>query len=417
VRVRFLVSLLLGLAFAGCGGPGEEEKAGVTELKIVIWKPDSPGSWDEALARFHASHPDIRVALEVGPNNSTQFHDLLTQKLRNREPSVDAFLMDVIWTPEFAQAGWVIALDDRFPPAERERFFPACIEADTYRGSIYGVPFNTDAGLLFYRRDLLDARGFAAPRTWEEMLSQIAAIEAAEQDPRLFGYSGQFKQYEGLVCDMLEFVQSNGGDLWEPDAPATVEAVRFVRDRIVGDVAPRGVLTYKEQQSLDLFTAGGAIFHRNWPYAWAVCADSPIAGKVGISVLPTFVPGLSTAALGGWRFGISAFSRHPEETWRFVAFMTSPEIQKLFTLDIGKPPARRALYEDADVLAKYPHFASLRSVFESATPRPRSPVYPQISHILQRYFHAALSDPGSDIPALAAEAAEKIRRVRDRNPG
>ncbi len=415
--MRFLVSLLLGLLLAGCGGPAEEESDGATELKIVIWKPDSPRSWDEALARFHASHPDIRVALEIGPNNSTQFHDLLTQKLRNREPSVDAFLMDVIWTPEFAQAGWVVPLDDRFPPAERERFFPACIEADTYRGSIYGVPFNTDAGLLFYRRDLLDARGFETPRTWEEMLSQIAAIQEAEQDPHLFGYSGQFKQYEGLVCDMLEFVHSNGGDLWEPDGPATVAAVRFVRDRIVGEAAPRGVLTYKEQQSLDLFTAGGAIFHRNWPYAWAVCADSPIAGKVGISVLPAFVSGRSTATLGGWRFGISAFSRQAEETWRFVAFMTSPEIQKLFTLDIGKPPARRALYEDADVLAKYPHFESLRPVFESATPRPRSPVYPQISHILQRYFHAALSDPASDIPELAVEAAEKIRRVRDRYPG
>jgi len=163
-----------------------------------------------------------------------------------------------------------------------------------------------------------------------------------------------------------------------------------------------------------LFKDGGAIFHRNWPYAWAVCNDteqSDVAGNVGISRLPAFKEGMNTSALGGWIYAIHSRSRHPEEAWEFVEFMTSPEIQKLFATGIGKAPTRRALFSDPEVLDRHPHFADLLPVLETASPRPRTPIYPQVSHILQRFLHKAISDPGSDIPALARQAEEEIRRA------
>jgi multiple sugar transport system substrate-binding protein len=392
---------------SGCGGAPEE--GGPTTIRVVTWKPDYPHVWDSALVRFHRENPGIRVEREIGPQNSTQLHDLLTQKLRNHDQSVDAFLMDVIWTAEFARAGWAAPLDDRFPPVEREEFFRGCIEADLVAGYIYGVPFNTDAGVLYYRSDLLSRHGFSPPRTWPEMIIQIDSILSAESDPMLAGYSAQFKQYEGLVCNMLEFVGSNGGDLLNPDTPESIEAIEFVRDHIIGAAAPRGVLTYQEQEALDLFMSGGAIFHRNWPYAWAACRESAIAGKVGISTLPHFPGGSSRSALGGWRFGISAFSQNPSEAWRVVEYLTSLEIQKLFALKGGKAPARRDLYRDSEVLAANPHFADLFGVFETATPRPRSPIYSEISHILQRFLHSAVAERQSDIPALAGRAAAEIQ--------
>jgi multiple sugar transport system substrate-binding protein len=404
--------LFIGVFILGCGAG--EEASGPTEIKLVVWKPNIPKAWDEALAQFHAAHPEIKIVREIGPHSSTQFHDLLTQKLRNRDPSVDAFLMDVIWTPEFAAAGWAAPLDQQFPPAEQQKFFEGCIDADIWEGNIYGVPLNIDAGVLYYRKDLLDKYGFEPPTTWPEMLTQIDAILTGENDPELLGFSGQFKQYEGLICDMLEYVHSNGAQLIEPESPEAMEAIAFVRDRIIDGAGPKGLLTYSEQESLDLFTSGGAIFHRNWPYAWSVSKDSPIAGKVGIARLPAFEEGKSTSTLGGWRFGISAFSQHPEEAWTVVSFFTSSEMQRHFAVAAGRAPTRRALYEDQEVLNANPHFAEFYPVFETATPRPRTPIYPEISHILQRFLHAAISDKNSDIPALASQATEEIKSAQAR---
>ena len=259
----------------GCGGTPDRDR--VIQLHVLVWKANNPHAWDEALRRFHAAHPGIRVVLEEGPNSSTQLHDLLAQKLRNRDTSLDAFLMDVVWPPEFAAAGWTLPLDNRFSEEDRSRFFPGCMSAVTYEGAIHGVPFFTDSGVLYYRRDLLAARGFDPPRTWNELVEQAGKLGAR------WGFSGQFRQYEGLVCNMLEFVHAHGGDLMHPSSPVAVEAVRFVRDRIIGTLAPRGVLTYQEQESLDLFKSGGAAFLRSWPYAWTILEDpahSEVAGRV-----------------------------------------------------------------------------------------------------------------------------------------
>jgi len=305
-------------------------------------------------------------------------------------------------------------LDTQFPPAEQSKFFDGCIEADTWEGHIYGVPLNIDAGILYYRKDLLDKYGFEPPATWIELLEQVGTILKGENDPKLNGYSGQFRQYEGLVCDMLEFVNSNGGDLLHPASMPSQEAVMFVRTRLLGTAAPRGVLTYEEQESLDLFLSGGAIFHRNWPYAWALCKQSDIRGRVGIARLPTFKEGKSTSTLGGWRIGISQYSRQRDSAWVVAQFLTSPAMQKNFAVMAGRAPSRKALYQDADVLAANPHFADMFPVFETATPRPRTPVYPEVSNILQRFLHAALSDDNPDIPELANKADAEIRAALER---
>ncbi len=154
------------LVAAACGARDGED--GIL-LRVVAWKPDDRAVWGEVVSDFEASHSGVRVRFELGPNSSTALHDLLTQKLRNRDPSVDAFLMDVVWPAEFAAAGWALALDDRWSEDDRGDFFPGTVEAQTWEGSVYGVPFNTDAGLLYFRTDLLERYGFGAPSTWEEL--------------------------------------------------------------------------------------------------------------------------------------------------------------------------------------------------------------------------------------------------------
>lgn len=394
-----------------------------TEIRFVTWKSQFPKVWDQAIRAFEAQYPGVKVVREIGPHSSTDFHDLVTQKLKNRDPGMDVFFMDVIWPAEFAAAHWALPLDRFFSAGEREKFLPAPILANTYRGHIYGVPVFIDAGMLYYRKDLLAAYGFSPPRTWPELVAQAKSILAQEKDPYLTGFSGQFKQYEGLICNMMEYILSNGGSLWDEGAlkgtlhqPKVIEAVRFVRDRIIGEVSHRGVLAYQEPESLALFVQGRAVFHRNWPYAWEVANDahrSRVAGRVGIAVLPAFPGGKSVATLGGWQLGISRFSRKPDLAWKFVSFMSSRQMQKRIALFAGRAPTRTALYRDPDILKRRPEFESQFDVFVNAVPRPRTPVYVPLSNIMQRFFSSAIALRDSNIESLARFASRDMDRVLD----
>jgi multiple sugar transport system substrate-binding protein len=264
---RFLTKIiLLGMLIASClviQSAGADES---TTVVFLTWKPNQPEGWNRLIKRFEREHPNIRIKRQVGPHSSTEYHAIVTQRLRNRDPSVDVFLMDVIWPPEFAAAGWAMDLTSQFPVQEQQKFLNGPIRANTFQGAIYGVPCYIGAGLFYYRKDLLEKYGFKPPQTWDEMITQGEAVLQGEGDPGLSVYSAQFKQYEGLVCDMMEFIWSNGGAVIDSrtgrvllDKPAAVQAVSFVRDRIIGKAAPRGVLNYEEPESLDLFIQGKAL--------------------------------------------------------------------------------------------------------------------------------------------------------------
>lgn len=420
VLMGFVFVFMFILLIGGCVKKADEGK---TTIHFVTWKPNIPEAWEEIFKIFETEHPDIKLIREIGPHSSTAFHDLLTQKLKNRSEDVDIFFMDVIWPPEFAAAGWAMPLNDLFPPSEQKKFLSGTILANTYEGKIYGVPLFIDSGVLYYRKDLLKKYGFKPPETWQEMVQQAKRIvsKEAEENLELYGFSGQFKQYEGLVCDIMEYILSNGGNIVNPESSKSeiaekpaLEAVRFVRDNIIGKIAPVGVLTYQEPESLDLFIQGKAVFHRNWPYAWEVSNNperSTIVGKVGITRLPHFPGGKSYSTLGGWQLGISKYSKNKEAAWTFVKFLTSKRIQKLLALKAGRAPTRKVLYDDAEILRVYPHFSDMKDVFLTAYPRPRTPLYPAVSNVLQRYFSKAISSPSSDLEKEAIAASQEIDKI------
>ncbi len=428
VSLKTVLKVLMGFVFVfifillitGCVKKIDEGK---TVIHFVTWKPNIPEAWEEIFKIFEAEHSDIKLKREVGPHSSTAFHDLLTQKLKNRSKDVDVFFMDVIWPSEFAAAGWAMPLNDLFSPSEQEKFLSGTILANTYEGKIYGVPLFIDSGVLYYRKDLLKKYGFKPPETWQEMVEQARKIvsKEAEENIELYGFSGQFKQYEGLVCDIMEYILSNGGNIVNPESSKSeiakkpaLEAVRFVRENIIGEIAPVGVLTYQEPESLDLFIQGKAVFHRNWPYAWEVSNNperSTIVNKVGITRLPHFPGGKSYSTLGGWQLGISSYSKNKEAAWTFVRFLTSERIQKLLALKAGRAPTRKVLYDDVEILREYPHFSDMKDIFLTAYPRPRTPLYPAVSNVLQRYFSKVISSPSSDLEKEAIAASHEIDKI------
>ncbi len=377
--------------------------------------------WDEALARFERTHPGVHVRREIGPHSSSGFHDLVSQRLKNGDERVDVFFMDVVWLAEFSAAGWAAPLDDRLDAAERARFLDGAMQAATWRSRLYGVPAFVDVGLLYYRKDLLSKYHARVPQTWPELASTARTVVEGEHRATLAGYSAQLMQYEGLVCNLLELAAGNGAVLVDEGAgksrlgdPRVLEAVAWMRDEMLGTLAPRSLLTYQEPESLALFLQGDAVFLRDWPYAWKAANDasqSHVAGRVGVAPLPRFPAGPSSGALGGWYYGVSRFSRHPDDAWELVRFLSSAETQKQLAIGSSLAPSRTELYDDRDILAHSPELAEQADAFRHAVPRPVTPMYPAVSSALQRFASRALANPESDLVAEAAATSREIDRL------
>ena len=209
--VAVLLLAVLSLAPA-CARKETKEQEGATLLVFKHGRISSdPEAFRKVLARFEEENPGIRVKDESLPASSDEQHQFFVINLEGKSTDFDVLSMDVIWVPEFARAGWLRDLSPLLPPDERKEFFPGPMAAVTWERRIYGVPWFIDAGVLYYRKDLLGKYGFTPPRTWQELVDQSLFITAREKD--LYGFVWQGKQYEGLVCNVLEYCRSNGGDV------------------------------------------------------------------------------------------------------------------------------------------------------------------------------------------------------------
>ncbi len=406
-------------ALSACGERPRPADAGAVTLVFKHSKLfGDPAALDRLIAQFEKENPGVRVKRETLPSSSDEQHQFYATNLQAKSADFDVFALDVIWVAEFARAGWLRDLSALIAPESREEFFPGPIAAVTYGKRIYALPWFIDAGLLYYRKDLLDKYRFAAPETWEDLVRIAQAVTAKERE--LYGFVWQGKQYEGLVCNTLELLWSNGGEVMEGgrarlDTPANREALAFQRALIAKyKITPELVTTATEEPSREIFGKGRAVFLRNWPYAWRLFQreGSPVRGKVGITVLPHFPGHESVATLGGWQLGVNRYSRHPEAAERLVQFLASADAEKTIAIAYGYSPPRRSLYRDPELIAAQPFLADLHNVFEHARPRPVTPYYVMISQVLQADFSAAVAGIKSPEAALASaqQTVEDILR-------
>lgn len=418
--VRFFL-LAVALVVAACTDDAAPPAPG--QPTTIVFKHSKlfgePQAFDDLVKRFEQHNPGIRVRTETLPASSDEQHQFYVINLRARSPDFDVMALDVIWIAEFARAGWLNDLSSILAAEDPKVFFKGPLAAVRYRGRTYAIPWFLDAGLLYYRKDLLTKYGFAPPTTWQQLVDIAAAIKRRE--PGMYGFVWQGKQYEGLVCNALEYMWSAGGDVLSGsrvvlDSPANRRALGFMQALVHHDhVSPELVTTATEEPSRRIFGSGKAVFLRNWPYAWTLFqqADSPVKDNVGITVLPHFPGHASAATLGGWQLGVNRYSRHPAEASAFVRFMASREAQKALALAYGLNPSRRALYDDPELVAAQPHLAQLRAIFERARPRPVTPQYVRVSQVLQSEFSAVvagLKDPQEALAAAQIQVAKILQQ-------
>jgi multiple sugar transport system substrate-binding protein len=412
------------LAVAGClaaallaGGCARDAEPRPGEPVTIVFKHAKHPRYAylaRLIQQFEAEHPGIRVREEILPASTDEQHQFYVINLAGRAADFDVIDMDIIWVPEFARAGWLVDLTPHVTAEELAPLNPAALEADWFEGRLWGVPWFVDAGMLYYRRDLLEKHGFDPPETFPELLAQAQHILEAEADPRLLGYVWQGLQYEGLVCAALEFIRGNGGDVLDSrgrprlQSAETLGALRFMDQLIrLHGVTPELVTTLNEEAARHIFQSGRAIFMRNWPYAWRLMnqPDSPVAGRVGMTLVPHFPGNRSAPTLGGFHLGVNAYSRYPEEAIAFLRFMIRYEAQKQILLNVGVLAAHREVFEGPEVRAAMPFLEDLLPALERVRPRPVTPYYLMISQILQPELSAVVA--GIRSPEEAMRIAER----------
>src|SRR5712672_989546 len=419
VRVDRIVTIFGVALFAACA---PASKKGETVLTFSGSALGAEGTLvQKQLKRFAQLNPGIRVELQRTPDDANQRHQLYVQWLNARVGNPSILQLDVVWTPEFAAAGWVLPLDP-YAPA-RSEFFPATIIANTWAGKLYALPWFADVGLLYRRTDLVPNE----PKTLEEMVSEAQAAMARRGGPR-YGIVSQGARYEGLITGFVEYLGAFGGRIIDDkgnvvvNRPEAVRALEFMRDELYKThVAPLDVLTWHEEEARFAFQNGNAVFMRNWPYPVAAMSDtaqSKVAGKFTVSPMPASgqAPGgHSTAALGGAQLAINAYTEFPDAAYKLIAYLTAPEQMLERARAVGQYPTRRALYDDARLKSAIAiPLDDARRAIESATPRPVTPIYTELSEILQIELHRALvrqAEPQDALNSAAARINALIERT------
>jgi trehalose/maltose transport system substrate-binding protein len=409
------VALLLVVVWlvAGCGRGGAERDGTATlvfkHAKILGPSDPVPG----LLREFERRHPGVRVQAESMSWNSDDQHQFFVINLEGRGAGFDVMMLDVVWVAEFARAGWLLDLSPWVPAAELAPHFPSTIEPATWGGRVWAMPWLMNVGLLYYRADLLAKHGLAPPRTWDELVAQMARVRAAERDPRLDGIVWQGKQYEGLTVNALEAIWSSGGSVLGadgsvfPDADRASRGLASLRSLLETGASPAWVTAADEELGRRHFNDGRALFHRNWPYAMALFqADgSPVRGRVGIAALPGHDGFRGVASSGGAHLGVARRTKHPELAAALVRFLAGAEAQKAMSVGGALNPTRMALYHDPDVVRAHPDFPVVHDLMLAARPRPVTPAYLMLSSTLQPEFSAALV--GVKTPRAAIEHARR----------
>jgi multiple sugar transport system substrate-binding protein len=342
-------------------------------------------------------YPHIDVRLNLMPDTINGMREALAVWIAAEDPTVDIYGMDMPWVQEFGRAGWARPLGDLTPDLE-ENFVANGLDVFSFNGQRLGVPFWSSVSGTFYRTDLLEAAGFAPPKTYDELVEIAQAIIA--QDPKLSGFVWAGLKDEQLVMTWAEFLLGFGGRYFDDagqcamNSPEGVEALSFMVNLIESGVSPREVPAWKAEEARTRFAEGKAVFLRH-NHDIVVWLDDPersaVAGKWAVMPNPAQPNGQVANATGGFAFAANPYSDNPTEAMQVLEVIASEPVQKGFAIAWGPVQYRKGVLDDPDVQAANPNANTIEPLLSGAVSRPPSTRYTELSSILQDEIHSAIT--------------------------
>lgn len=387
-----IVVLLAATYLVGGAEDGHGLEPG--ELVILSSRDESAGGQrQELIDQWNALHPQNPARIIPLPAQADAAHSEMVARAQSERTDVDIYNLDVTWTAEFADAGYLRPLDES--TVDRSEFLPNPIETCVYENKLWALPFNTDAGLLYYRTDLVRQ----PPGSWPQLARTTQAILADPgHDQRLkAGYAGQLAHFEGLTVNALEAIQAAapGSEVVRngkvavrlDDINAGIDLLRPTRNNIVLAES----LKYDESQSTQAFREGKVMFMRNWPVAYRVL-NPPTKESAGSAVPFTVSPLPGDSVLGGQNLAIAAHSTKPNAAQALIKFLTDARSQQILFERGGFAATRAVVYQDAEIRSRYPYAETLLTAIQRARPRPVTPCYGRFSETFQDAVDQALRD-------------------------
>jgi multiple sugar transport system substrate-binding protein len=376
------------LAIATLGACGSSSQgSGPRELSFFV--AIQPGGTIEETSKrcSEESNGKYTITPEFLPTDASQQREQLVRRLGAEDSSIDIVGMDVIWTGEFANAGWVEEWTEPLKNQVTENVFANVIETASFEGKLFAAPFNTNTQLLWYRKDLVPK----PPTTWDEMIEQAEGLKEAGT------IQVQANRYEGFMVWANALIESAGTEILSGPEEVdlgqgpTEKALEVMGHLANSSAAPPSLSTSDEDSARLGFEAGESAFMTNYTFAYASAqSEAPDIGKeMGFARFPEVVAGTpSKPPLGGFNLAVSSFSKNKDVAFEAAACLANEQSQKTAVELDGLPPSRSDLYATKEVQKAYPGFANLvKESIEGAGPRPTTPAYQDVSLAVQRTLH------------------------------
>ena len=383
---------------------------------VNLYGGASAAGFDKIIADCNQqANGKYRIVGNLLPSDADGQREQFVRRLAAHDSSMDLLGMDVTWTAEFAEAGWIRELTGDVKTQATEGVLQPPVDTATWKDKLYGIPKHTNVQLLWYRKSLVPN----PPKTWDEMLQQAEALKSAGK-PYEIGFTGA--QYEGYVVGFNTLLNSFGGNLVNEDGTQatvddkTVQALTLLKKFATSGVASKSLSNSQEPEVFADMQLGRAAFILNWPYVLSAMRTAAatgdqqskeVADDLGFAPYPAVVPGETPkVTLGGMNYAISSYSKHPNEAISAAFCLRSPEHQLETSLEAGDPPVNESVYADKKFQEAYPQGQEMLRELQVGVPRPVTPLYQNISTIVS----TTLSPPSSiDPQSTANELRTKIQ--------
>ncbi len=379
--ILIIVSFLLVNPFISSA---KSESNDIKQINILMPSPFAD-STKELVKQFNTENSHkIKIKVIRGPRETESVSDLAISSLLLGNSPYNIVLIDVTWLPKYAAAGWLSSLDNYISDKEWSSLAAGSRLGNEFNSIKYRFPMVSDMGLLYWRNDLMDS----PPKTPAELLSK--SLDLKNKGLVEYGYVWQGKQYEGLSCVFLEILSGFGGK-WlngtkvHLDSNESIKAAEWLSNMIVKGASPISVTNFTENEALQAFASGKAAFMRNWPYAWSELQkeNSPVKGKVSITTMVSQKGIKPVSTLGSWGLSIIKGSQNQKESYEVIKHLTSPKSQEYLFTKFGYTPTHLEVLNSNQLRKKYPILITLSKALSYAKPRPQTPLYAQISNVLQ----------------------------------
>jgi multiple sugar transport system substrate-binding protein len=383
----------------------------------------------------------------------------LARRLTGNDKTLDVMALDVVWTAEFAEAGWALPLSDdpagRAEADAREDTLPGPLRTAEWQDRLYAAPVTTNTQLLWYRAYLVPE----PPRDWDAMVADATRLHAAGEPSWI---AVQAKQYEGLMVWFNTLLASAGGQILSEDGEtvtltdtpehraATVKALEIIKSVATAPGADPSITQTDEGTARLALEQGKAALEVNWPFVLPSLLENAVKGGVsflpldqqpdlasaindegtfspsdaqftsayeaskkvfGFAEFPGVVPGQpAKVTLGGLNLAVGKNTQRKAEAFEAIRCLRNAENQRYTSVEGGLPAVRASLYDDPAFQTKYPQYDVIRRQLVDAAVRPATPVYQAVSTRISATL-APITE--IDPERTADELAEQVQKAID----